>query len=150
MRLLHSNRWLHWFVGVETDGPAWTRAAFRKNRERLLNEAVTREFFRRYWRKPTRFDPKSPLPWMAPSADGAAGDRGGSRWGLCTPGEVPGIVAPSVEKNLKAHAGGGQSRYFDKLPGSALPGSPGFLPWLSAHGSRPVANSNLQPIPGAA
>ena len=34
-----------WFVGLEMDEPVWNHAVFSKNRERLLNETVAREFF---------------------------------------------------------------------------------------------------------
>jgi len=36
-----------WFVGLELDEPVWNHAVFSKNRERLLNQEVAQEFFRR-------------------------------------------------------------------------------------------------------
>jgi transposase len=36
-----------WFVGVDMDEAVWDHSIFTKNRERLLNEAVSRAFFRK-------------------------------------------------------------------------------------------------------
>jgi len=45
MEQLDYNLLFRWFVGLEMDEPVWNHAVFSKNRERLLNEAVAREFF---------------------------------------------------------------------------------------------------------
>ena len=34
-----------WFAGLEIDEPVWNHAVFSKNRDRLLNEELVREFF---------------------------------------------------------------------------------------------------------
>lgn len=34
-----------WFVGLDMDDAVWDHSSFTKNRERLLNEAITRSFF---------------------------------------------------------------------------------------------------------
>jgi transposase len=47
MEQLHYNLLFRWFVGLEMDEPVWNHAVFSKNRERLLNQDVAREFFRR-------------------------------------------------------------------------------------------------------
>ena len=36
-----------WFVGLELDEPVWNHAVFSKNWDRLLNQEVAQEFFRR-------------------------------------------------------------------------------------------------------
>lgn len=46
MEQLDYNLLFRWFVGLEMDEPVWNHAVFSKNRERLLNETVAREFFR--------------------------------------------------------------------------------------------------------
>jgi hypothetical protein len=45
MEQLDYNLLFRWFVGLEMDEAAWNHAVFSKNRERLLNEEVAREFF---------------------------------------------------------------------------------------------------------
>ena len=45
MEQLDYNLLFRWFVGLEMDEAAWNHAVFGKNRERLLNEEVAREFF---------------------------------------------------------------------------------------------------------
>ncbi len=45
MKQLDYNLLFRWFVGLEMDEPVWNYAVFSKNRERLLNETVAREFF---------------------------------------------------------------------------------------------------------
>jgi len=45
MEQLDYNLLFRWFVGLEMDEAVWNHAVFSKNRERLLNEAVAREFF---------------------------------------------------------------------------------------------------------
>jgi transposase len=42
---LDYNLLFRWFVGLEMDERVWNHAVFSKNRERLLNEIVAREFF---------------------------------------------------------------------------------------------------------
>ena len=44
---LDYNLLFRWFVGMTIDEPVWNHAVFSKNRERLLNEQVAREFFAR-------------------------------------------------------------------------------------------------------
>jgi transposase len=34
-----------WFAGLDMDDPVWEHSTFTKNRDRLLNEAITRSFF---------------------------------------------------------------------------------------------------------
>ena len=45
MEQLNYNLLFRWFVGLEMDEPVWNHAVFSKNRERLLNQEVAREFF---------------------------------------------------------------------------------------------------------
>jgi transposase len=45
MEQLNYNLLFRWFVGLEMDEPVWNHAVFSKNRERLLNQDVAREFF---------------------------------------------------------------------------------------------------------
>jgi transposase len=45
MEQLDYNLLFRWFVGLEMDEAVWNHAVFSKNRERLLNEAVARQFF---------------------------------------------------------------------------------------------------------
>ena len=47
MQQLDYNLLFRWFVGMDVDEPVWNHAVFSKNRERLLNEEIAREFFRR-------------------------------------------------------------------------------------------------------
>src|SRR5215467_15421595 len=47
MEQLNYNLLFRWFVSLEMDEPVWNHAVFSKNRERLLNQDVAREFFRR-------------------------------------------------------------------------------------------------------
>jgi transposase len=47
MEQMHYNLLFRWFVGLEMDEPVWNHAVFSKNRERLLNQEVAQEFFRR-------------------------------------------------------------------------------------------------------
>ena len=47
MEQMDYNLLFRWFVGLEIDEPVWNHAVFSKNRDRLLNEAVAKEFFRR-------------------------------------------------------------------------------------------------------
>ncbi len=44
---LDYNLLFRWFVGLEIDEPVWNHAVFSKNRDRLLNEEIAREFFAR-------------------------------------------------------------------------------------------------------
>jgi len=44
---LQYNLLFRWFVGMEMDEEVWNHAVFSKNRERLLNEEIAEEFFRR-------------------------------------------------------------------------------------------------------
>ena len=45
MEHLDYNLLFRWLVGLEMDEAVWNHAVFSKNRERLLNEAVARQFF---------------------------------------------------------------------------------------------------------
>jgi transposase len=45
MQQLDYNLLFRWFAGLEIDEPVWNHAVFSKNRDRLLNEDVAREFF---------------------------------------------------------------------------------------------------------
>jgi transposase len=47
MEQMNYNLLFRWFVGLEMDEPVWSHAVFSKNRERLLNQEVAREFFSR-------------------------------------------------------------------------------------------------------
>jgi len=47
MEQMNYNLLFRWFVGLEMDEPVWNHAVFSKNRERLLNQEVAREFFKR-------------------------------------------------------------------------------------------------------
>lgn len=47
MQQLDYNLLFRWFAGLEIDEPVWNHAVFSKNRERLLNEVIAREFFAR-------------------------------------------------------------------------------------------------------
>jgi transposase len=47
MEQMNYNLLFRWFVGLEMDEPVWKHAVFSKNRERLLNQEVAQEFFRR-------------------------------------------------------------------------------------------------------
>jgi len=47
MEQMMYNLLFRWFVGLELDEPVWNHAVFSKNRERLLNHEVAREFFSR-------------------------------------------------------------------------------------------------------
>lgn len=47
MEQLDYNLLFRWFVGMEMDEPVWNHAVFSKNRERLLNQELAREFFTR-------------------------------------------------------------------------------------------------------
>jgi transposase/ribosomal protein S6E (S10) len=47
MEQLNYNLLFRWFVGLEVDEPVWNHAVFSKNRERLLNQDVARQFFQR-------------------------------------------------------------------------------------------------------
>jgi len=47
MEQMDYNLLFRWFVGLEMDEPVWNHAVFSKNRERLLNQEVAQEFFRR-------------------------------------------------------------------------------------------------------
>ena len=47
MEQMSYNLLFRWFVGLELDEPVWNHAVFSKNRERLLNHEVAREFFER-------------------------------------------------------------------------------------------------------
>ena len=47
MEQMNYNLLFRWFVGLELDEPVWNHAVFSKNRERLLNQEVAREFFLR-------------------------------------------------------------------------------------------------------
>jgi transposase len=44
---MNYNLLFRWFVGLEMDEPVWSHAVFSKNRDRLLNQDVAREFFSR-------------------------------------------------------------------------------------------------------
>jgi transposase len=45
MEQMNYNLLFRWFVGLEMDEPVWNHAVFSKNRERVLNHEVAREFF---------------------------------------------------------------------------------------------------------
>jgi transposase len=47
MEQMNYNLLFRWFIGLELDEPVWNHAVFSKNRERLLNQEVAREFFGR-------------------------------------------------------------------------------------------------------
>jgi len=47
MEQMNYNLLFRWFVGLELDEPVWNHAVFSKNRERLLNQDVARDFFAR-------------------------------------------------------------------------------------------------------
>lgn len=47
MEQLNYNLLFRWFVGLELDEPVWNHAVFSKNRDRLLNQEVAQQFFRR-------------------------------------------------------------------------------------------------------
>jgi transposase len=47
MEQLDYNLLFRWFVGMEMDEPIWNPTVFTKNRDRLLNQAIARSFFRR-------------------------------------------------------------------------------------------------------
>jgi len=47
MEQMNYNLLFRWFVGLELDEPVWNHAVFSKNRDRLLNQEVAQEFFRR-------------------------------------------------------------------------------------------------------
>jgi transposase len=47
MEQLDYNLLFRWFVGMEMDEPVWNHAVFSKNRDRLLNHELAREFFAR-------------------------------------------------------------------------------------------------------
>ena len=47
MEQLDYNLLFRWFVGMELDEPIWNVTVFTKNRDRLLNQAIARSFFRR-------------------------------------------------------------------------------------------------------
>ena len=44
---LDYNLLFRWFVGMDMDEPIWDPTVFTKNRDRLLNQDITRSFFRR-------------------------------------------------------------------------------------------------------
>ena len=45
MEQMNYNLLFRWFVGLELDEPVWDHAVFSKNRDRLLNQEVARQFF---------------------------------------------------------------------------------------------------------
>lgn len=47
MEQMNYNLLFRWFIGLELDEPVWNHAVFSKNRERLLNQEVAQDFFRR-------------------------------------------------------------------------------------------------------
>ncbi len=47
MEQLDFNLLFRWFVGLNMDEPVWDHSTFSQNRERLLTEALTRDFFSR-------------------------------------------------------------------------------------------------------
>jgi transposase len=47
MEQMNYNLLFRWFVGLELDEPVWNHAVFSKNRDRILNQDVAREFFSR-------------------------------------------------------------------------------------------------------
>jgi transposase len=47
MEQLDYNMLFRWFVGLTMDEPIWDATVFTKNRDRLLNQALARSFFRR-------------------------------------------------------------------------------------------------------
>ena len=47
MEQLDYNLLFRWFVGLGIDDAVWERSVFSANRERLLSEALSREFFER-------------------------------------------------------------------------------------------------------
>ena len=65
MEQLAYNLLFRWFVGLEMDEPVWNHAVFSKNRERLLNQEIAREFFGAFWHKPKNICRTSTSPSMA-------------------------------------------------------------------------------------
>ena len=55
MQHIDYNLLYRWFVGLDMDDDVWDHSGFTKNRERLLNEAVSRAFFGKLlvWRSGT-------------------------------------------------------------------------------------------------
>ena len=51
---VHNNLLYRWFVGLELNQAVWDRATFSKNRERLLEADVAREFFAQVIRQARR------------------------------------------------------------------------------------------------
>ncbi|WP_197495968.1 transposase [Methylomonas sp. DH-1] len=49
MEQLNYNLPFRWFIGLDVDDAAWERSIFSVNRERLLSEALSREFLSGYW-----------------------------------------------------------------------------------------------------
>lgn len=47
MEQMNYNLLFRWFIGLELDEPVWNHAVFSKNRDRLLNQDVARQFFAR-------------------------------------------------------------------------------------------------------
>jgi transposase len=47
MEQMNYNLLFRWFVGLELDEPVWNHAVFSKNRDRLLNQELARDFFGR-------------------------------------------------------------------------------------------------------
>lgn len=47
MEQMNYNLLFRWFVGLELDEPVWNHAVFSKNRDRILNQEVARQFFSR-------------------------------------------------------------------------------------------------------
>jgi transposase len=47
MEQLDYNLLFRWFVGMDMDEPVWAPTVFTKHRDRLLNQAIARSFFRR-------------------------------------------------------------------------------------------------------
>ena len=47
MEQMSYNLLFRWFVGLELHEPVWNHAVFSKNRDRLLNQEVAQELFRR-------------------------------------------------------------------------------------------------------
>ena len=61
---LQYNLLFRWFVAMEMDEAVWNHAVFSKNRERLLNEEIAEEFFRRVIERPKPFMSDEHLRWM--------------------------------------------------------------------------------------
>jgi transposase len=67
MEEMDYNILFRWFVGLNLDDPGWDATVFTKNRDRLLEAEVAKEFWRRWWHKHGRRDGlrTNISPWTA-------------------------------------------------------------------------------------